>query len=202
MKTEVVLASRNEHKLAEIKALLAPLGWSLRLLSDFDHGAAEETAPTFVENALLKARYATQVSGLPAIADDSGLEVEALDGAPGVLSARYAGDAASDLENNQKLLHALKNVPDGKRAARFVAIMVYIRHANDAVPIIAQGSWRGTILHNPRGTNGFGYDPLFHVVEQKCSAAELDAAVKNKISHRARAAKHLYSSLHDAGTHG
>ncbi|MGH8455587.1 MAG: RdgB/HAM1 family non-canonical purine NTP pyrophosphatase [Stenotrophobium sp.] len=201
MKTEVVLASRNEHKLAEIKALLAPLGWNLRLLSDFGHGAAEESAPTFVENALLKARYAAQLSGLPAIADDSGLEVEALNGAPGVLSARYAGETASDVENNQKLLQALKNVPEGQRAARFVALMVYVRRADDAVPIIAQGSWRGTILHNPRGTRGFGYDPLFYVAEQKCSAAELDATVKNKISHRARAAKHLYSALHDAGIH-
>lgn len=197
MKAEVVLASRNEHKLAEIKALLAPLGWNLRLLSDFDHGAAEETAPTFVENALLKARYAAQASGLPAIADDSGLEVEALDGAPGILSARYAGDNATDLDNNQKLLQALKHVPDGKRAARFITIMVFIRNANDAVPMIAQGTWRGSILHNPSGTNGFGYDPLFHVAEKKCSAAELDAAIKNKISHRARAAKHLYSLLHD-----
>ena len=201
MKKEVVLASRNEGKLAEMQAMLAALGWNLRLLSDFSHGAAEETASTFVENALLKARYATQVTGLPAIADDSGLEVDALAAAPGVRSARYAGDNASDIENNQKLLQALKNIPDGQRTARFVSVMVYLRSADDATPVIAQGSWRGSILHNPRGTHGFGYDPLFHVVEHKCSAAELDAAIKNKVSHRARAAKHLYSLLHDAGVH-
>jgi XTP/dITP diphosphohydrolase len=198
MAIEVVLASRNDSKLAEMQALFAPLGWKLRSIAEFSDEGAEETAPTFVENALLKARYAALVSGLPAIADDSGLEVAALEGAPGVRSARYAGDGASDSDNNQKLLAELKRVPDDRRGARFVSVMVYLRHAEDALPIIAQGSWRGTILHNPRGTNGFGYDPLFFVPDLKSSAAELDAEVKNKVSHRGKAARHLYSMIHDA----
>jgi XTP/dITP diphosphohydrolase len=197
--TEVVLASRNEDKLAEMTALFAPLGWKLRSLSDFSDEPVAEPAPTYVENALAKARFAAQVSGLPAIADDSGLEVAALEGAPGVHSARYAGDAASDTDNNQKLLGALKKVSEGQRGARFVCVMVYLRHAEDALPVIAQGSWRGTILNNPRGANGFGYDPLFFVPDLKCSSAELAAEVKNKVSHRAKAARHLYSMIHDAG---
>lgn len=194
---EVVLASRNDGKLAEMQALLAPLGWKLCLVSDFSDETPAETASTFIENALIKARHAAQVSGLPAIADDSGLEVDALGGVPGVYSARYAGEGASDAQNNQKLLQALKNVADNARTARFVCVMAYLRSAADPTPIIAQGQWRGSILHNPRGHNGFGYDPLFYVAEQKCSSAELEPAVKNKISHRARAAKHLYSALHD-----
>ncbi len=195
---EVVLASRNDGKLAEMQALFAPLNWKLRSIAEFVDEAAEETAPSFVENALLKARYACLVSGLPAIADDSGLEVTALDGAPGIRSARYAGEAATDADNNQKLLDALKKIPDDRRGARFVCVMVYLRHADDATPLIAQGSWRGTILHNPRGTHGFGYDPLFFVPDQKHSAAELEAEIKNRISHRGKAARQLYSMIHDA----
>ena len=169
MATEVVLASRNDGKLAEMQGLFASLGWKLRSLAEFCDDAAEETASSFVENALLKARHASLVSGLPAIADDSGLEVA-----------------------------ALKNIPDERRGARFVCLMVYLRHAEDATPLIAQGSWRGTILHNPRGANGFGYDPLFLVPDLKRSAAELDAEVKNRVSHRGKAARHLYSMIHDA----
>ena len=199
MATEVVLASRNDGKLAEMQALFAPLRWKLRSIAEFCDDAAEEPAPSFVENALLKARHAALVSGLPAIADDSGLEVAELEGAPGVRSARYAGDDASDVDNNRKLLAALKSVPDERRGARFVCLMVYLRHAEDATPVIAMGSWRGTILHNPRGANGFGYDPLFLVPDLKRSAAELDAEVKNRVSHRGKAARHLYSMIHDAG---
>lgn len=199
MATEIVLASRNDGKLAEMQGLFASLGWKLRSLAEFCDDAAEETASSFVENALLKARHASLVSGLPAIADDSGLEVAALEGAPGVRSARYAGEDASDADNNRKLLAALKNIPDERRGARFVCLMVYLRHAEDATPLIAQGSWRGTILHNPRGANGFGYDPLFLVPDLKRSAAELDAEVKNRVSHRGKAARHLYSMIHDAG---
>lgn len=194
---EVVLASRNEAKLAEMQASLAPLGWKLRLVSDFGGGSPDETGASFVENALIKARYATQISGLPAIADDSGLEVDALEGAPGVLSARYAGENADDTANNQKLLRALKNMPDERRGARFYCVMVYLRGPEDATPVIAQGQWRGQIGHNPKGSNGFGYDPLFFVADQKCTSAELAPNVKNKLSHRAKAAKHLYSLLHD-----
>lgn len=197
MKTEVVLASRNEGKLAEMQALLAPLGWKLRPLSDFADEGAHESAATFVENALLKARHAALVSGLPAIADDSGLEVNALEGRPGVYSARYAGDHATDADNNQKLLREMKGVPDEARGARYVCVMVYMRNAEDPTPIIAQHTWHGTILHNPKGQNGFGYDPLFGVPDQKCSAAEMAPAIKNKLSHRAKAARHLYSALHD-----
>jgi len=199
MATEVVLASRNDGKLAEMQVLFAPLRWKLRSIAEFSDEGAEETAQSYVENALLKARYAALVSGLPAIADDSGLEVAELDGAPGVRSARYAGDNASDSDNNQKLLAALKNIPDERRAARFVSVMVYLRNAEDTTPVIAQGSWRGTILHNPRGANGFGYDPLFFVPDLKRSAAELDAEVKNRASHRGKAARHLFSMINDAG---
>ncbi len=199
MATEIVLASRNDGKLAEMQGLFASLGWKLRSVAEFCDDAAEETASSFVENALLKARHASLVSGLPAIADDSGLEVAALEGAPGVRSARYAGEDASDADNNQKLLAALKNIPDERRGARFICLMVYLHHAEDATPLIAQGSWRGTILHNPRGANGFGYDPLFLVPDLKRSAAELDAEVKNRVSHRGKAARHLYSMIHDAG---
>jgi XTP/dITP diphosphohydrolase len=198
MKKEIVIATRNEGKLAEMQALLAPLEWKLRPLTEYSADAAEESAPSFVENALLKARYAALVSGLPAIADDSGIEVDALGGAPGVHSARFAGDQATDSANNQKLLRELKGVPDEKRGARYICVMVYLRHPEDPTPIIAQAMWRGTILHNPRGNGGFGYDPLFYVADQKASAAELDAVVKNKISHRGKAAKHLYSLLHEA----
>ena len=198
MKKQIVLATRNAGKLAEMQALLAPLEWKLRPISDFTDDSAEEPAPSFVENAILKARHATLVSGLPAIADDSGIEVDALEGRPGVRSARYAGKEASDSANNQLLLRELKGIPDERRGARYVCVMVYLRHADDPTPIVSQAIWRGTILHNPKGSGGFGYDPLFYVPDQKASAAELDAAVKNRLSHRGKAAKHLYSLLHDA----
>lgn len=197
MSKEVVLASRNEGKLAEMQELLSPLGWRLRPISDFGGESPDESGQSFVENALIKARYAALVSGLPAIADDSGLEVDALDGKPGVLSARYAGEGASDTDNNQKLLRELKGVPDDRRGARFYCVMVYLRSAEDATPVIAQGQWRGLIGHNPKGSNGFGYDPLFIVPDQKCTSAEMSSALKNKLSHRGKTAKHLYSLLHD-----
>lgn len=196
--TDVVLATRNEGKLAEMQSLLAPLGWRLRSLAEFSDSAAEETGETYVENAILKARYAALVSGLPAIADDSGLDVAELQGAPGVRSARYAGDGASDTDNNQALLRALKGIPDNRRGARYVCVLVYLRTPNDALPVIATGTWRGVIAANPRGTHGFGYDPLFYVPELKRTVAELDAATKNHYSHRAKAAKHLVSLLHEA----
>ncbi|MFA5938340.1 MAG: RdgB/HAM1 family non-canonical purine NTP pyrophosphatase [Sinimarinibacterium sp.] len=192
---EVVLASRNRKKLAEMQALLAPLGMTLSLVSEFSAEAAEETAPTFVENALLKARHAATVSGLPAIADDSGIEVDALLGRPGVYSARYAGASAGDADNNARLLHDLAGVAVDRRSARFVCVMAFLRHAEDPVPVIAQGLWRGRILDAPRGANGFGYDPLFWVPDHGCSSAELDADVKNRISHRAQAAAALLAQL-------
>lgn len=192
---EVVLASHNAKKLREMQALLAPLGWQVRLVSEFSTEAPEETAGTFVENALLKARAAAQVSGLPAIADDSGLEVEALGGAPGVHSARYAGTQGDDEANNRKLLAELQGRPPAGRGASFVSLMVYLRHAGDPTPVIAEGRWRGHILDAPRGAGGFGYDPLFQVPEFGCTAAELAPAVKNAHSHRARAAAELLERL-------
>jgi XTP/dITP diphosphohydrolase len=199
---QIVLATSNEGKLAELRALLAPLGAKLSALADFYVGGAQETAATFVENAILKARHAAQASGLPAIADDSGLLVAALDDAPGVRSARYAGEGASDAQNNQALLRALKGVPEARRGARYVCVLVYLRAADDPLPVIAHGAWRGTIAANPRGAHGFGYDPLFYVPELKRTAAELDPATKNHYSHRAKAAKHLISLLHEYAAQG
>lgn len=191
----LVLASRNAGKLAELRALIAPQGWTAQLLSEFVDGAAEEDAPSFVENAIKKARFASAASGLPALADDSGLEVAALDGAPGVRSARFAGDAASDADNNAKLLKQLAGVPAAQRAARFVCVVVFLRHAEDPVPVIAQGFWEGRILEAPRGAGGFGYDPLFFVPESGCAAAELDAAAKRRMSHRGQAMTALLAQL-------
>ncbi len=194
---DIVLASRNAGKLDELSVLLSSLSWRLRLVSEFTEVMPNESAPSFVENALLKARHAARVSGLPAIADDSGLEVVALDGAPGVRSARYAGENATDTDNNQKLLAALKDVPDARRGARYVCVMVYLRHAEDPLPVISLGTWRGRILHNPRGDGGFGYDPLFQIEGLARSVAELELETKNQLSHRGKAVRHLSSLLHD-----
>ena len=192
---EVVLASRNAKKLAELQAVLDVLGFRLRLLSEFCDDAADETAPSFIENALLKARHAARASGLPAIADDSGLEVDALNGAPGVHSARYAGTHGDDEGNNSKLLKALIGRPESARGARFVCALAYLRHKDDPVPVTAQGLWRGRILNAPRGRLGFGYDPLFYVPDHDKTSAELEPGLKNRISHRARAAAQLMSAL-------
>lgn len=194
---EVVLASRNAKKLAELQELLAPLGMRLRTVAEFTDVTAEEPAPTFVENALLKARHAAEQSGLPALADDSGLEVDALAGAPGVHSARYAGPAATDADNNARLLDALRGVPDAQRGARYVCVLAYVRQPADPVPVIAEGQWRGRILQAGRGQNGFGYDPLFWVAAHGKSAAEIAPAVKNRLSHRARAAAALLARLRE-----
>lgn len=191
----LVLASRNRKKLGELEALLAPRGYQLHLVSEFSDEDVEETGASFIENALIKARHAARVSGLPALADDSGLEVATLNGAPGVRSARYAGEPASDLANNAKLLLALAGVPEAERSARFVSVLVLLRHAEDPVPLIAQGFWPGRILEEPRGDNGFGYDPLFYVPEIGCSSAELDPSLKNRLSHRARAMAALLAQL-------
>lgn len=193
----VVVASGNMGKVAELARLFAPLGLNLRLQSEFRVVPAEETGLTFIENAILKARAASAQTGLPALADDSGLEVDALNGAPGVRSARYA-DSGSSEDNNRKLLAALQDVPGERRQARFHCVLVYLRHSEDPVPLIAQGSWEGRILTAPRGDAGFGYDPLFYVPDRDASAAELDAAVKNRISHRGRAAARMLALLGDA----
>lgn len=192
--TTIVLASGNSGKLAELQRILAPLGLSLRRQSDYRVPEVDETGLTFVENALLKARAAAAHSGLPAIADDSGLEVDALQGAPGIRSARYAA-GGGDAANNAKLLAALEEVPEAQRSARYQCVLVYLRHPSDPTPLICSGSWEGRILTAPRGNGGFGYDPLFWVPECGCSAAELDATEKNRISHRARASAALLEAL-------
>jgi len=191
----VVLASGNPGKLRELHALLAPLGMDVVAQSDFDISGVEETGQSFVENAILKARHAARVSGLPAIADDSGIMVDALGGAPGIYSARYAGEGASDEENLDMLLENLKDVPDPGRGARFVCLAVYMRHADDPCPIICEGIWPGRIIHAPRGKDGFGYDPIFHVEDCGCTSAELEPARKNDISHRALAMGALIDRL-------
>lgn len=186
----IVLASGNLGKLREIQALAGD-AFELVPQSDFSVSEAEETGLSFVENAILKARHAAQHTGLPALADDSGLEVDALNGAPGIHSARYAGLTASDRENVDKLLHQLGATPEHLRRARFQCVMVYMRHALDPMPIIAQGTWEGRILNAPQGEGGFGYDPVFFVPTHRCSSAELTAAVKNQLSHRGKALRKL-----------
>ncbi|MGD8643586.1 MAG: RdgB/HAM1 family non-canonical purine NTP pyrophosphatase [Chromatiales bacterium] len=188
---KVVLATGNPGKLRELSALLAPSGLDIVPQSDYSVPEADETGHSFVENAILKARNAASHTGLPAIADDSGIEVDALGGAPGIYSARYAGPHGDAGANNAKLLDALRNVPDGQRTARFRCVMVYLRSADDPSPIIAEGSWEGRILDEPQGDHGFGYDPVFYVPSHDCSAAELDPAEKNRLSHRAQALEAL-----------
>ena len=197
---KVFVASRNAKKIAEMERILAPLVPGVRVLGledvDFYEEPVED-APTFEGNALLKVRAGFAATGLASVSDDSGLCVDALNGMPGVLSARWSGQPKSDARNNELLLDQLHDVPDERRGARYLCVMVYLRHAEDPTPVISQAIWRGTILHNPKGSNGFGYDPLFWLPDQKASAAELDAAAKNRLSHRGKAAKHLYSLLHD-----
>ena len=199
MKT-IVLASSNPGKVREINQLLAELDLEVRPQGDFDVSDAEETGLTFVENAILKARNAAQHTGLPAIADDSGIEVDALNGAPGIYSARYAGAGASDQDNLDKLLADLHGVPEEKRSARFQCLMVYLRHAHDPTPLICQGTWEGRILFAARGENGFGYDPVFYLPAQDLSSAELVPEVKNALSHRGQALRQLVSALGHALT--
>jgi XTP/dITP diphosphohydrolase len=190
---KIVLASGNPGKIREIQAMLAD--HPIVPQSDFSIGDAEETGTTFVENAIIKARHAALNSGLPAIADDSGLVVDALDGAPGVFSARYAGAGSSDLDNLQKLITELDGVPEAERSARFICVLVFMPHGADPTPVIAQGVWEGTILTQPAGSNGFGYDPVFWVPTHHCASAELPPEVKNALSHRGQALRSLTSML-------
>ena len=190
-----VLASSNQGKLREINHLLADLSIEGVPQTEFDVPDIEETGLTFVENAILKARNAAQHTGLPALADDSGIEVDYLRGEPGIYSARYAGKGASDLDNLNKLLDALKDVPDEERSARFQCVMVFMRHEKDPTPLICQGTWEGRILYEPRGENGFGYDPVFYVPTHNCSSAELEPPLKNQLSHRGQALQKLLNAL-------
>jgi XTP/dITP diphosphohydrolase len=192
-KQVVVLASGNAGKLRELAQVLAPLAVALKSQAEFAVPEVAETGLSFVENAIIKARAAAQHSGLPAIADDSGLEVDFLNGAPGIHSARYSGD--DDAANNAKLFQALAGIPEEQRGARFQCVLVYMRHALDPTPLVCQASWEGRILLAPQGDNGFGYDPLFYVPEYQCSSAELPPGVKNRISHRAKASALLFEAL-------
>ena len=189
MQRTVVLASNNAGKLEEFSSLLAPLGLALRKQSELGISEAEEPYDTFVENALAKARHVAQLSGLPALADDSGVCVPALGGAPGVLSARYAGEPKLDARNNQKLIQDLSAHED--KSAYYYCVLVYLRHAQDPQPVIAEGRWDGEIIATPRGANGFGYDPHFWIASLNKTAAELSAEEKNQLSHRGQALRAL-----------
>ena len=191
--TSIVLASSNLGKIREIQAILQ--NDNILPQSQFNVVEAAETGSTFVENAIIKARNAAAHCGLPAIADDSGLVVDALNGAPGVISARYAGDRASDQANLDKVLWAMQDVPSEQRTARFICVMVYLKHANDPTPEIAQGVWEGRILSQPVGENGFGYDPIFWVDTHQCSSAQLAPDIKNSLSHRGQALQTLRLAL-------
>lgn len=192
---ELVLASSNRGKLAELAPLLAGAGFELRTQAEFGVGDAIEDGASFVENALIKARHASAATGLPALGDDSGLLVDALDGGPGLYSARYAGVHGDSAANIAKLLHALQGLPAEARGARFHCALVMVRHHRDALPIIAEGTWEGRILDAPRGTRGFGYDPVFLDPAVGLGAAELDEAVKNRVSHRGRAIERMRALL-------
>lgn len=192
---KLVLASGNRGKLKEFGNLLNNRGFDVRAQSEFNLDSADETGLTFVENAILKARHVCLHTGLPALADDSGIEVDALNGEPGIYSARFAGPEASDADNNQKLLRELASIEDEFRTARYHCVLVLMRHAQDPTPLICQGAWEGRILREPVGEGGFGYDPLFFVPTHNCSAAQLDQAEKNRISHRAIALQALLHSL-------
>lgn len=192
---KLVIATGNPGKLREFQALLAELGIEVIPQSDFNVPSADETGLSFVENAIIKARNAAHYSGLPALADDSGIEVDALKGAPGIYSARYAGEGASDEENNQKLLTELAHIPEPARRARYQCVIAFLKHDTDPTPLISQGSWEGFITHGPRGSGGFGYDPLFRPADKACTAAELDAGEKNRISHRGQAIRAFYAAF-------
>jgi XTP/dITP diphosphohydrolase len=191
----LVLASNNKGKVREFNTLLSDVGFEVFPQGHFNIPSVEETGLTFVENAILKARAACQATNLPALADDSGIEIDALNGAPGIYSARFAGEQATDEQNNQLLLEKLKETPKEQRTARYQCVLVYMRHALDPTPLICQGTWEGTILFEPRGNNGFGYDPLFYVAEHNCSAAELSPEIKNTLSHRGQALRLLHEQL-------
>jgi XTP/dITP diphosphohydrolase len=196
MSARIVLASNNPGKVREISQLLAPLKLDVVAQAELGVAEIEETGLTFVENAILKARNTASHTGLAAIADDSGLEVDALDGAPGIHSARYAGVDGNGQANITRLLRELADVPEAQRTARFQCLMVYLRHAADPTPVICQGTWEGRVLFAPRGERGFGYDPVFFVPTHNCSAAELSPDIKNQLSHRGQALRKLLQALH------
>lgn len=199
-KKEIILATGNPGKVPEMQGLVADLGFTVVCQADRGVPEPAETGTTFVENAIIKARNACEYTGLPAIADDSGLEVDALQGAPGLYSARFSGDGATDATNNALLLERLADVSDAQRTARFQCVIVYLRHAKDPVPLICQGSWEGKILFAAQGENGFGYDPLFEVADylvdgQPVTSAQLPPAIKKQLSHRGQALQQFAAQL-------
>lgn len=195
---KVVLATGNPGKVRELAQLLADFGLDIVAQTELGVDSAEETGLTFIENALLKARHAAQVTGLPAIADDSGLSVDILGGAPGIYSARYAGENSTDQQNLEKLLDTMKDVPDDQRQAQFNCVLVYMRHAEDPTPLVFHGRWPGVIARQPAGNGGFGYDPIFYIPELGCTAAELTGEQKNAVSHRGQALKMMLDTLSNA----
>ncbi|MBT0723546.1 RdgB/HAM1 family non-canonical purine NTP pyrophosphatase [Rosenbergiella sp. S61] len=191
----VVLATGNAGKVSELAGLLRDFGLTITAQTELGVGSVEETGLTFIENALIKARHASRVTGLPAIADDSGLAVDALQGAPGIYSARYAGEGSSDTDNLARLLAAMQDVPDDQRQAAFHCVLVYLAHADDPTPIVCYGRWPGVITRQPRGQEGFGYDPIFYIPEQQKCAAEMSKAEKAALSHRGQALQQLMEAL-------
>ena len=192
---KIVLATGNKGKVKELAAMLSGLGIEVLPQSEFNVTEVPETGSTFVENAIIKARHAAKQTGLPAIADDSGLAVDAIGGAPGVYSARYSGEQATDHSNIVQLLDAMANIPKEQRQAKFLCVLVFMRHADDPTPIICQGEWYGEITTEQQGENGFGYDPVFWVEAQNCSSAQLSSEQKNALSHRGKALKLLLTQL-------
>jgi len=197
--SKIVLASSNAGKVREIRELLAEFHIDIRPQNEFSVPEAAETGLTFVENALIKARNAARYTGLPALADDSGLEVDVLNGAPGIYSSRYAGTDADDRANLEKLLTDLEGVPDERRSARFQCVVVYLRHERDPTPLICQGTWEGRILKTARGTGGSGYDPVFFVPTEDCASAELPPELKNRLSHRGQARRAPLAAMRTRG---
>ena len=198
--SKVVLATGNPGKVREMSALLAEFGLEVLPQSDFNIVEADETGTTFIENAIIKAKHAAALTGLPAIADDSGLAVDALQGVPGIYSARYAGVDASDRDNLLKLLDALKGVPAAQRTARFHCVLVYMTHAEDPTPLVCHGTWDGVITEQPSGEDGFGYDPIFFVESEGCTSAELSKQRKSELSHRGQALTKLLAAMHEQQT--
>jgi len=196
----LVLASGNPGKLRELQSMLQPLGWRVHAQSEWAIPEAVENGLSFIENALIKARHAARLCGMAALGDDSGLAVDALHGAPGIYSARYAGEGAGDVANNQKLLADLHEVPEGNRSAHFYCAMAYVRHAADPAPLVTVARWDGRILAAARGQGGFGYDPLFWLAEQQCTAAELPLTDKNRLSHRGQALAAMVEALRREST--
>ncbi|MCP4878429.1 MAG: RdgB/HAM1 family non-canonical purine NTP pyrophosphatase [Gammaproteobacteria bacterium] len=196
---KLVLASANPGKLRELSVILDDLGYELHPQSEFGVCEVAETGTTFVENAIIKARHAAAHTGLPALADDSGIEVDALDGAPGVYSARFSGPDADDVSNNALLVEKMRLVPPLKRSARYRAVIVFMRHAADPSPLICEGNWEGVIQLDPAGEGGFGYDPYFYLTDRGCTSAQLSAAEKNQLSHRGKALRELKRRLIEKG---